>query len=351
MDKSIRQQTWIKNWSGRWSACFCSFYGYIYSKGLKTKVGRNIKYNLLIYEPEVSANYLSKEEITKFGNFLASLVTKDEQLSHKWSKEVIARTNTILKYIKILDNKSSFEQRDFLRLRTKVFNHVPTNFFVKKVADYLPMNLLEKNLKDFSHVRTYTESVYNETDRILNKIFSSISVKTNFLLNILRTLTHTEIEKYLKTGKLPGRQLLTKRQNGFAIFYLNGREKIIVGADFKKLKRQITAKLASSAIKGTSAYPGITKGRVKIIFDPAKAKDFKQGDILITGMTRPEFLPIMKKAAGFITDAGGILSHAAIVAREMKKPCIVGAEVATKVFKDGDMVEVDANKGIVRKLS
>jgi pyruvate,water dikinase len=58
----------------------------------------------------------------------------------------------------------------------------------------------------------------------------------------------------------------------------------------------------------------------------------------------------MEKAAAFVTDAGGILSHAAITAREMKKPCIIGTKVATKVFNDGDMVEVDAESGIIKKL-
>ena len=63
-----------------------------------------------------------------------------------------------------------------------------------------------------------------------------------------------------------------------------------------------------------------------MIFDPEKRSDFKEGDILVTGMTRPEFVPLMEKAAAFVTDAGGMLSHAAITAREMKKPCIVGTE-------------------------
>ncbi|MBU6390574.1 phosphoenolpyruvate synthase, partial [Patescibacteria group bacterium] len=77
---------------------------------------------------------------------------------------------------------------------------------------------------------------------------------------------------------------------------------------------------------------------------------FEKGDILVTGMTRPEFLPLMEKAAAFVTDAGGILSHAAIVAREMKKPCVIGTGVATQIFKDGDVVGVDADKGVVRKI-
>ena len=76
----------------------------------------------------------------------------------------------------------------------------------------------------------------------------------------------------------------------------------------------------------------------------------KQGDILVATMTTPDFFPIMKKAAGFITDEGGITCHASIVAREMKKPCIVGTKIATKVLKDGDLVEVDADKGVVKSL-
>ena len=65
-------------------------------------------------------------------------------------------------------------------------------------------------------------------------------------------------------------------------------------------------------------------------------------------MTRPEFLPLMSKASAFITDEGGITCHAAIVAREMKKPCIIGTKIGTKALKDGDMIEVDADKGVVK---
>ena len=105
-----------------------------------------------------------------------------------------------------------------------------------------------------------------------------------------------------------------------------------------------------SEIKGNIAFKGIAKGVVRIVFDPLNVKEFNEGDILVTGMTRPEFLPLMKKAGAFVTDAGGLLSHAAIVARELKKPCILATEIATKILKDGDFVEVDADKGIVKIL-
>ena len=65
----------------------------------------------------------------------------------------------------------------------------------------------------------------------------------------------------------------------------------------------------------------------------------------------PEFLPLIQKCSAIVTDSGGILSHAAISARELKKPCVTGTLVATKIFKDGDMLKVDANNGTVRKIS
>ena len=70
----------------------------------------------------------------------------------------------------------------------------------------------------------------------------------------------------------------------------------------------------------------------------------------MTGMTRPEYVPLMKMAAAIVTDEGGITCHAAIVSRELKKPCVIGTQVATKVFQDGDMLEVNANHGMVRRL-
>jgi pyruvate,water dikinase len=73
----------------------------------------------------------------------------------------------------------------------------------------------------------------------------------------------------------------------------------------------------------------------------------KDGEILVSPMTIPDFMPAMKKASAFVTDEGGILCHAAIVAREFGKPCVTGTKFATTILKDGDFVEVNANEGII----
>ena len=78
--------------------------------------------------------------------------------------------------------------------------------------------------------------------------------------------------------------------------------------------------------------------------------NFKPGEILVALMTTPEVVPVMKKAAAIVTDEGGLTCHAAIVSRELQTPCVVGTKYATKIFKNSDLIEVDAYRGIARKL-
>ncbi|MEY2664685.1 MAG: pyruvate, water dikinase [Candidatus Parcubacteria bacterium] len=106
----------------------------------------------------------------------------------------------------------------------------------------------------------------------------------------------------------------------------------------------------SGLIRGQSGFKGIVKGKVRVVLNVNSDHGFTQGEILVAGMTRPEYVPLMKIAAGMITDEGGITCHAAIMSRELKIPCIIGTKIATKILKDGDMVEVDADKGIVKIL-
>lgn len=143
-----------------------------------------------------------------------------------------------------------------------------------------------------------------------------------------------------------------KRLDGYAL--LNG--KIItlgkLGDELRK-KNLFLEELNGGdegEIKGTVAFPGRISGKVKVISIRKDLETFSKGEILVTHMTSPEYLPQMKIAKAIITDEGGITCHAAIVAREMKKPCIIGTKIATQVLKDGDLVEVDANKGMVRIL-
>lgn len=116
---------------------------------------------------------------------------------------------------------------------------------------------------------------------------------------------------------------------------------------FRLVESQLTS---GNQLYGSSACLGKAIGKAKIVLRQSDFGKFEEGDVLITGMTRPEFAPLMKKAIAIVCDEGGITSHAAIVAREMGKPCVIGTQVATKTFHDGETIEVNANHGIIKKL-
>ena len=126
--------------------------------------------------------------------------------------------------------------------------------------------------------------------------------------------------------------------------------KYFLGSEADKIIEEFIRVDKVHELKGTIASPGKAKGRARIVLRKHHFNNFMTGEILITTMTRPEFIPLMMKAAAIVTDEGGLTSHASIIARELKKPCVVGTKYATQIFENGDLVEVDADKGIVRKI-
>jgi len=145
---------------------------------------------------------------------------------------------------------------------------------------------------------------------------------------------------------------IKERQRGFR-FYISRNQLLTsknnIQAIFNELEKRYS-KISVAGLTGTVAYAGKVKGIVQVIKDGKDVRKFVSGRILVALMTSPDYIVAIKKAKAIITDDGGITSHAAIVARELKKPCIVGTKFASKVLHDGDLVEVDAEQGIVKKI-
>lgn len=119
----------------------------------------------------------------------------------------------------------------------------------------------------------------------------------------------------------------------------------------EKPEEKSSEELGKVLITGLPASPGFTAGKAHVILDVKDIDDFKAGEILVTKMTTPDWVPAMKKAIAIVTDEGGITSHAAIVSREMGVPCIVGTggsgKFATEVIKNGETITVDSKNGMV----
>lgn len=103
--------------------------------------------------------------------------------------------------------------------------------------------------------------------------------------------------------------------------------------------------------RGQCAYAGKACGRVKLIHVPGDMEKMVEGDIIVSQATSPDLILAMKKAAAIVTNTGGLICHAAITARELRIPCVVGTRNATLIFRDGDLVEVDATEGLIKKVS
>ena len=183
-------------------------------------------------------------------------------------------------------------------------------------------------------------------DLLIKETARRLSISKDKLLNF-------GAEEIIKFFKGKSKNKIKNRTKEFAVIMEKNKIKYIDSKTAKRFWNIYVEEKVSNKIKAlkgivASKGNGIVMAKVRIILDPKKTAHFKRGEILVAPMTSPDYIFAMKKSAAVITDAGGLTSHVAIVSRELGIPCIVGTKIATKVLKDGDLVEVDANKGIVR---
>ncbi len=159
----------------------------------------------------------------------------------------------------------------------------------------------------------------------------------------------------LERGKLNNNET-TRRKEFYLAVFARGQAKVYAGTATRALLKKEGFKKVkiknSKIIKGTPVNRGKVRATAVLILhlDDFKTKSVVN-KVVICPETIIEYTPYLKQAKALVTDQGGLTCHAAIVSRELKIPCVVGTKIATKVFKDGDMVEVDAEKGIAKRIS
>jgi len=202
-------------------------------------------------------------------------------------------------------------------------------------------------------LKAYRKDVLFHACYFVEKIYKEIAKRFGLSLNQVRSLTNQEVQTILLKNKFDANEL-NQRVKFFVINFNNSKTEILTGKKAKVfLARQNFEAITIQDVKelsGTPACPGKVKGKVRIIDLPEEMVKMSKGDVMVSHTTFPALVPAMKKASAIVTDDGGLTCHAAIVARELKTPCVVGVKIATRVLKDGDLVEVDADNGVVRKL-
>uniref|UniRef100_A0A7C3YFD9 Phosphoenolpyruvate synthase n=1 Tax=Geoglobus ahangari TaxID=113653 RepID=A0A7C3YFD9_9EURY len=165
-----------------------------------------------------------------------------------------------------------------------------------------------------------------------------------------RVLTDEEIKELVKFAEIIENLYNHPQDVEWAIekgkVYIVQSRPITTIKEEKKEEEKVKKEL-KILLKGLGASPGIGIGKVKVIFSEKEINKVEKGDILVTTMTTPDMVPAMKRAAAIVTDEGGLTCHAAIVSRELGVPAVVGTKKATKVLKDGMIVTVDGEKGII----
>ena len=169
----------------------------------------------------------------------------------------------------------------------------------------------------------------------------------------LKMLAPWEMKTFIVKDN-PSIEILNQRIKSSVVEMKGLKAQILIGQKASKIAQAIINSLKVDRkikeFKGDVVYPGRVVGYIKLIEQAEQMSGFKKGEILVSSATNPELIPAMKKAAAIITDVGGITSHAAIISRELKTPCVIGTRIATRVLKNGDKVEVDATRGIIKKL-
>lgn len=180
---------------------------------------------------------------------------------------------------------------------------------------------------------------------------NEIAKRFGLSLMQVRFMLPQEVKKALINGYVDKNEL--EERTKFCVYYAEkGKDIVYTGVKARQLAEQ-AKKIENkevNEIKGQTACMGKATGKVRIIIRPSDMHKMNKGDILVSIATDPDIVSAMKKAAAIVTEQGGVTSHAAIVSRELNIPCVIGTKIATKVLKDGDLVEVDASKGIVKIL-
>jgi len=335
-------------WAGSYTFISCSHYGWEYYNAVRDIFGTGFKSTVFVHKEGTASCYMPKNELQRIANEVAANFFADRNFAKSCLGKVVSLTDEIMPLMTEQTEAPVWEEyKKFLDLFDE---YLAYHVFMKELIDFYPKGTIDGFEKEFLNAREYSTPIYSQSEVYFRSVMKAVGKREGINADLLTCLSRNEFERYLRNGDMPNADILKERFDYGAIVYLNEAENILTGEDAEKVDEIVAQAKDVSELKGMVAYKGKVQGICRIVPDPFKHEHFQDGDILITGMTRPEFLPVMKKASAFVTDAGGMLCHAAIAAREMKKPCIIGTEVATKVFKDGDLIEVDAEKGIIRKI-
>lgn len=201
--------------------------------------------------------------------------------------------------------------------------------------------------REFLFLQTYKMDVLFLAHFYVYPLFKKISRRFEINVDELIYLTGEEIIGFLEGTINVDIKEIKNRMKAVAVIKEHNEITLLSGDKVKGVTQKATK---ATMVRGTVASKGRARGRARLLYEIEDMPKIQKGDIIISPMTRPHFVPALRKASGIVTDFGGILCHAALISREFGIPCVVGTKNATKVFKDNDLIELNSYEGIARKI-
>ncbi len=205
-------------------------------------------------------------------------------------------------------------------------------------------------IREHIYLKSYRKELMGKVAFEMRPLFLEISKRMGLRYGEFVNLTLDEVRGFFETGEVLSLEMLKEREHGYA-YAVIGDEIVLVVGDMLRSVEASLPKQYRAEIVGQPANAGSkVTGVVKIVLKKEDTDKLQTGDIFVTDMTNADIAVAAFRCCAIVTDKGGILCHAAILSRELGIPCIVGTGSATRVLRDGQLVEVDAKKGIVRLL-
>lgn len=310
----------------------------LYGKRLKQETGFGMTHFLAYFKNGFGVWYRSKRELDDVDEYFAELIRKKDKRIKKWllwERKVRVKLNLKEREIRPQEVLNLF--KDILFYNTVL----PLRLLsALKLTQDMPLK------KKLDKIRA--NSIYFKAFRLLIiPLIKKAAKKLNLEYKTVSLLLVDELFDVIEKGRIFSEKRLLKREKGCYFYSENYKDYNFVFS-LKDSLSDINKKVKK--LIGQIAFLGKARGHVKIVNMPSQMRKLNRGDILVSINTNPALIVAIKRCAAIVTDEGGMTCHAAVVSRELKKPCIVGTKIATKVFKDGDLVEVDADKGIVKLL-
>ncbi len=327
--------------------------------------------SLSIYENGTVRAYISKEKIEEMHSI-------GEKSSVEKTKEVIQNMSELVKdmgaELESYAKKEDFDAKDIaymfdqLKKTAEEYEYFDFNYWdtvfenSKRNSEFLENIKLIEGYKNT--IRAKLGPIYFDENDYMGTLLKKVSEHTKIAKDDLSWYLEKEIFDLYEKQQIVSLEIIEERKKLFVMwkdamgksYFFDKKEAEKFIQDFGKKNIDMEIKM----IQGKTAHTigKNVQGKVRIITMNYRDGDsvtkimdlMQQGEILVSETTSPELMDAIRKAGAIVTDVGGLLSHAAITARELNIPCIVNTGNASKIFKDGDMVEVDTEKGMVRKI-